>query len=337
MKLATYKDGSRDGQLVVVARDLSTAHYASHIASRLQQVLDDWNFLAPQLQDLSDAVNAGRARHAFPFDPQQCMAPLPRAYQWVQGDAYDGGFAPEPADVGLAHGAGGALAGPCDPVRCLSEQMEVDFGAGLAVVTGDIALRANAEQALDGVRLVLLVNDWRLCAEGLHGVQRRLATACSPVAVTLDELHEAWAKGRLERTLQTNVNGRRVGMADAGQDMRLHFGELLAQLCATRPLGAGSMVGAGTVRNRPADATGRPQWPKGYHSIRDKRTIETLQDGQPHTAFLRFGDSVRVDMKDEEGDSIFGAIEQELVQALEPTQAAAVRGRTALAATDAED
>lgn len=336
MKLATYKDGSRDGQLVVVARDLSTAHYASHIASRLQQVLDDWNFLSPQLQDLSDALNAGRARHAFPFDPQQCMAPLPRAYQWVQGDAYDGGFAPEPADAVLAHGAGGAFLGACDPVLCPSEQMEIDFGAGLAVLTGDIALRASPEQALDGVRLVLLVNDWRLCATGLHAVQRHLATACSPVAVTLDELDPAWNKGRLELTLQTNVNGRRVGMADAGQDMRLHVGELIAQLCATRPLGAGSMVGAGTVRNRPADAK-RPQWPKGYHSIRDKRQIETLLDGKPHTDFLRFGDSVRVDMKDEEGDSVFGALDQEVVAAPEPVKAAPVRGRAAQLAPDTDD
>ena len=336
MKLATYKDGSRDGQLVVVARDLSTAHYASHIASRLQQVLDDWNFLTPQLQDLSDAVNAGRARHAFPFDPQRCMAPLPRAYQWVQADAYDGGFGAEPADGGLAHAAGGALSAPCDAVACPSEQMEIDFGAGLAVVTGDVALRASAEQALDGVRLVLLVNDMQLCASGLHGAQRRLATACSPVAVTLDELGEAWDKGRVALTLQTSVNGRRVGMTDAGQDMRLHFGELIAQLCATRPLGAGSMVGAGTVRNRPADAK-RPQWPRGYHSIRDKRTIETLLDGKPQTDFLRFGDSVRVDMKDEDGDSIFGAIDQEIVEALQPVKLAPLRGRAAVAASDAED
>jgi fumarylacetoacetate (FAA) hydrolase len=329
MKLATYKDGSRDGQLVVVARDLATAHYASQIASRMQQALDDWNFIAPQLQDLYDELNSGRARHAFPFDPQQCMAPLPRAYQWAQADAYDGGFTPTArasADVGLAHGAG-AFAGPCDPISAPAEQMDIDFGAGLAVITGDIAQRASPEQALDGVRLVLLVNDARLRAAGLQEVQRQLATACSPVAVTPDELGASWDKGRVQLTLQTSVNGRRVGLADAGADMRLHFGELLAQLCATRALGTGSVVGAGTVRNRPQEVKGQPQWPLGYHSIADKRAIETAQDGKPRTAFLHFGDSVRIEMKDVDSVTVFGAIDQEVVSALEAYAPASVRQR----------
>jgi fumarylacetoacetate (FAA) hydrolase len=316
MKLATYQDGSRDGQLVVVSRDLATAHYASQIVQHLQQALDDWNFIAPQLQDVYDALNASRARHAFPFDSRQCMAPLPRAHLWAQGDVYDGGFAagPEaPFDAVLAYGAGGTFAGACEPVRCPSEQMEADFGAGLAVVTADIAARASPEQALDGVRLLMLVNDTRLRATGLQPVQRHLVTACSPVAVTPDELGTAWQQGRLQRTLQTHWNGRRVGMADAGDDMQLHFGELIARLCATRPLGVGSVVGAGPVRNRPVDGKGGPQWPKGSHSLLDKRAIEMRQDGQASTGFLRVGDTVRVEMKGDDGASIFGAIDQEVV------------------------
>lgn len=314
MKLATYKDGSRDGQLVVVSRDLSTAHYATHVASRLQQVLDDWNFLAPQVQDVYDALNAGRARHPFAFDPQQCMAPLPRAYHWLQADVYDGGFGADLSQGDLVHGSGNAFLGACDPVRCHSEQLDIDFSAGLAVVTGDVAARIGPEQALDGVRLLMLVNETRLRADGLQAAQRRLATACSPVAVTPDELGEAWRRGRLNGTLLTSWNGRRVGMANAGTDVRQHFGRLMAQLCSTRPLGAGSMLGAGPVRNRP-DGKGPAQWPKGFHSIADKRAIELAQDGQATTAFLRFGDSVRVEMKDDDGQSIFGAIDQEVVAA----------------------
>ncbi|KQP12561.1 fumarylacetoacetate hydrolase family protein [Pseudorhodoferax sp. Leaf267] len=337
MKLATYKDGSRDGQLVVVARDLSIAHYASTIASRLQQVLDDWNFLAPQLQDLSDALNAGRARHAFPFDPRQCMAPLPRAGLWALADAYDAGLPAESAaDPGLRLGAGHGLAGACDPVPALSEQQGIDFGAGLAVVTADIPQRASPEQALDGVRLVLLVNAVVLHADGLTAAQRQPHTAFGPVAVTLDELGDAWAQGRLQLPLQTHWNGRRVGMAEAGADMRWHFGELIAHLCATRPLAAGSIVGAGTVRNRGVEGKSRMEWPKGFHAIADKRTVEALRDGQAATGFLRFGDSLRIEMKDADGLSLFGAIEQEVV-ALAPPGVASARGRGHAAPAAQED
>lgn len=319
MKLATYRDGSRDGQLVVVSRDLSSAHYASHIANRLQQLLDDWNFIAPQLQQLYEALNAGRARHAFPFDAQHCMAPLPRTGLVALADAYDSDLlAAPPADPGLRLVAGDALAGACDPVRLRSEQLEIDFGAGLAVVTGDVAAGAGPEQALDGVRLLTLHNALCLHAAGLSPVQRHPATAFGPVAVTLDELGDAWAQGRVHLNLQTGWNGRRIGLADAGADMRWHFGELMAQLCAARPLAAGSIVCGGTVRARGVADGARPAWPKGAHALADRRAIELRQDGAASTGFLRLGDSVSVELKGVDGASLCGAIAQEIVPATEP-------------------
>jgi fumarylacetoacetate (FAA) hydrolase len=314
MKLATYKDGSRDGQLVVVSRDLASAHYATHAAHHLQQALDDWNFIAPQLQDLYDGLNAGRARHAFPFDPRQCMAPLPRACQWALGQAWEHGLEPaDAADPGFRLAAGDSLCGPCDPLVLAAEQLEMDFGAGLAVVTGDLPQRASPAQALEGVRLLLLANAVQLQVAGLSAVQRLPATAFGPVAVTPDELGEAWAQGRVGLALQTSWNGRRVGIADADEDMRWSFGELIAHLCATRGLRAGSIVGAGTVRQRGVENGKRRDWPKGYHAIADKRAFEQAQDGEARTAYLRLGDTVRTEMKDGEGHSLFGAIEQEVV------------------------
>lgn len=317
MKLATYRDGSRDGQLVVVARDLSTAHYASGIADRLQQALDDWNFIAPQLQDLYDSLNAGRARHAFPFDPRQCLAPLPRPTLWAEADAYDTGLLPADApatrDPGFSPGPGGWLAGACEPIPCLAEQAGVDFSAGLAVLTGDIAQGAAPDQALDGVRLLMLVNAVQLRAPGVAPAQRRPQLACSPVAVTPDECGASWERGRLQLPLLTGWNGRRVGMADAGADMRWHFGELLAHLAATRRLGAGSLVAGGTVRQRATAQEGRRAWPKGYHSLADKHAVDAPAGEGAVPVFLRLGDSVHIDMKTRDGHSVFGAIEQEVV------------------------
>ena len=207
MKLATYKDGSRDGQLVVVSRDLSTAHYATGIADRLQPVLDDWSFLSPQLQDLYETLNGGKARHAFPFDPKMCMAPLPRAYQWADGSAYlnhvelvrQARNAEVPAsfytDPLMYQGGSDDFIGPCDPVVVPSEAFGIDFEAEIAVVTADVPMGATPEQALDGIRLVMLANDVSLrnlipaeLAKGFGFFQSKPATAFSPVAVTLDEL-----------------------------------------------------------------------------------------------------------------------------------------------------
>ncbi len=330
MKLATYKDGSRDGQLVVVSRDLASAHYATGIADRLQQVLDDWGFLSPQLQDLSDALNAGKARHAFPFEPARCMAPLPRACQWADGSAYINHVelvraarkAPVPesyyTDPLMYQGGSDDLLGPCDDVIVADEAWGIDFEAEIAVVTGDVPMGATPERALDGIRLVMLANDVSLrnlipaeLAKGFGFLQSKPATAFSPVAVTLDELGGAWEGGRLHLALHSSWNGRKVGMCDAGPEMTFHFGQLIAHLCKTRNVRAGSIVGSGTVSNKGVTGEGgRSEWPKGYSCIAEKRAIETIQDGQPTTGFMTFGDTIRIEMRGRDGQSIFGAIDQ---------------------------
>ncbi|ESS13658.1 MAG: fumarylacetoacetate hydrolase family protein [Burkholderiaceae bacterium] len=328
MKLATYKDGSRDGQLVVVSRDLSTAHYATGIANTLQQVLDDWAFIAPQLEDLFVSVNQGRARHMFAFNPAMCMAPLPRAYQWADGSAYinhvelvrkarnsevPASFYTDPL---MYQGGSDDFIGPCDNVVVADEAYGIDFESEICVVTADVAMQATPEQALDGVRLIMLANDVSLrnlipneLGKGFGFVQSKPATAFSPVAVTVDELGDMWAGGRLNGTLQSTWNGRRVGMCEAGNEMTFHFGQLIAHLCKTRRVRAGSVIGSGTVSNT--------DWAKGYSCIAEKRCIEIIESGTPTTNFMRFGDSIRIEMMGRDGASMFGAIEQKVV-ALHP-------------------
>ena len=333
MKLATYKDGSRDGQLVVVARDLGTAHYATGIASKLQQVLDDWSFISPQLQDLYDAINSGKSRHAFPFVPAQCMAPLPRAYQWADGSAFinhvelvrAARHSEVPAtfyeDPLMYQGGSDDFLGPCDDAVVPSEDYGIDFEAEIAVITGDVPMLATPEQALDGIRLLMIANDVSLrnlipaeLGKGFGFVQSKPATAFGPVAITLDEVGDAWDGGRLHLTLQSAWNGRKVGMCEAGPEMTFHFGQLIAHLCKTRNVRAGSIVGSGTVSNKGvAGANGKTDWPKGYSCIAEKRAIETIQDGKPSTPFMKFGDTIRIEMKGRDGQSLFGAIEQKIV------------------------
>ena len=334
MKLATYKDGSRDGQLVVVSRDLTTAHYANGIASRLQQVLDDWGFLSPQLEDLYRTLNQGKARHAFAFDAQMCMAPLPRAYQWADGSAYinhvelvrkaRNAEVPQSfySDPLMYQGGSDDFLGPCEDARLLSEEWGIDFEAEVAVITGDVPMGAGPEQALDGVRLVMLANDWSLrnlipdeLAKSFGFFQSKPATAFSPVAVTPDELGDAWQGGKVHLTLQSQWNGRTVGMCEAGQEMTFHFGQLIAHICKTRNVRAGSIVGSGTVSNRAVEKDGKKEWVKGYSCIAEKRAIETIQDGKPATDYMKFGDSIRIEMKGKDGQSVFGAIEQKVAKA----------------------
>ena len=349
MKLATYKDGSRDGQLVVVSRDLTTAHYATGIANTLQQVLDDWNFHSPQLQDLFDALNragdgstgAAQVRHAFKFDPKHCMAPLPRAYQWADGSAYlnhvelvrKARDAEVPAsfytDPLMYQGGSDDFLGPCDDIVCASESYGIDFEAEVAVITADVRMGATPAQALESVRLVMLVNDVSLrnliqpeLAKGFGFLQSKPATAFSPVAVTLDELifngDNTWDQGRVNLTLQSTWNGRKVGQCDAGPEMTFHFGQLIAHLCKTRNVRAGSIIGSGTVSNKGVEIKGRTEWPKGYSCIAEKRAIETLQSGSPATDYMKYGDTIRIEMKGRDGHSLFGAIDQEVVPPLAP-------------------
>ena len=331
MKLATYKDGSRDGQLVVVSRDLATAHYATGIANTLQQALDDWNFIAPQLQDLYVTLNQGKARHAFPFEPRQCAAPLPRAYQWADGSAYINHVelvraarkseVPESfyTDPLMYQGGSDDFLGPCDDVVCPSEDFGIDFEAEIAVITGDVPMGATPGQALEGVRLLMLANDVSLrnlipaeLAKGFGFFQSKPATAFSPVAVTPDELGDAWAGGRVHLTVQSTWNGRKVGMCEAGPEMTFHFGQLIAHIGKTRNVRAGSIVGSGTVSNKGVEHNGRMEWPKGYSCIAEKRAIETIQDGAPKTEFMKFGDTIRIEVKGKDGQSVFGAIDQKV-------------------------
>ena len=325
MKLATYKDGSRDGQLVVVSRNLASAHYASGIASRLQQVLDDWNFLSPQLEDLSARLNDGKAKSAFAFEPERCMAPLPRAYQWADGSAFVNHVelvrrarnAEMPAsfwtDPLMYQGGSDDFLGPRDDIVAASEDWGIDFESEVAVVTGDVAMATGADAAIDSVRLAMLANDVSLrnlipaeLAKGFGFFQSKPATAFSPVAVTPDELGDAWRGGRIHLDVESTWNGERVGTCSAGEEMTFHFGQLIAHLCKTRNARAGSIVGSGTVSNK--------DWSRGYSCIAEMRAIETIEGGKPTTPFMRFGDTIRIDMKDAGGASIFGAIEQKVAK-----------------------
>ena len=271
MKLASYDDGSRDGQLLVVSRDLTQAHCATAIAGRLQQVLDDWGFLSPQLQDLYTQLNHGRLRHAFDFDPAHCLAPLPRAFQWASaaGDA-----------LTLQRGASDDFLGPCAPARFASETMGIAFTPGVAVITGDVAQGASAAQALEGVRLLILLNDWRL--EAVAGLQGCPATSVAPVAVTPDELGEDWRGGRVGLALQAMRNGRKLA-ADVEAPVAA-FGPLIAHLAGTRRVRAGSVVGA----------------------------LGGALSGAASSVPLKFGDSIRIDIKGRDGQSVFGAIDQDI-------------------------
>ena len=323
MKLATYKDGSRDGALVVVSRDLSTAHYATGIAAKLQQVLDDWNFMSPQLQDLYETLNNGKARHAFPFEPAQCMAPLPRAYQWADGSAFINHVelvrAARKSDVPdtfytdplMYQGGSDDFIGACDDVVVASEAFGIDFEAEIAVITADVGMGTEATRAIDGIRLVMLANDVSLrnlipaeLSKGFGFFQSKPATAFSPVAVTIDELGDAWQGGRLHMTLHSTWNGRKVGICDAGPEMTFHFGQLIAHICKTRNVRAGSVIGSGTVSNK--------DWTHGYSCIAEKRAIETIEGGAPVTEFMKFGDTIRIEAKGKDGQSVFGAIEQKV-------------------------
>jgi fumarylacetoacetate (FAA) hydrolase len=324
MKLATYKDGSRDGQLVVVSRDLTTAHYASGIATRLQQLLDDWNFVSPQLEDLYQTLNNGKARHSFEFEPEKCMAPLPRAYQWADGSAFinhvelvrkaRNAEVPESfyTDPLMYQGGSDDFIGPRDAIVCPNPEWGIDFESEVAVITSDVHMGTSADAALEGVRLVMLANDVSLrtlipaeLAKGFGFFQSKPATAFSPVAVTPDELGDAWRGGRVHLNLESIWNGKRVGLCSAGDEMTFHFGQLIAHICKTRNVRAGSVVGSGTVSNK--------DWSRGYSCIAEKRAIETIDGGEPKTAFMQYGDTIRIEMKGLDGASVFGAIEQRVM------------------------
>lgn len=321
MKLASYKDGSRDGQLLVVSRDLHSAHFATGIATRMQQLLDDWNFVSPQLEDLYQTLNQGKARHAFAFEPRQCMAPLPRAYQWADGSAFPnhvdlisrsrGAAAPADfmTDPRVYQGGSDDLLGACDDAVFADAGWGIDFEAELAVITGDVAMGSGPDAALDGVRMLMLANDWSLrelmpaeLAKRFGFVQSKPATAFAPLAVTPDELGGAWRGGRAHLMVDVHWNGRRVAHVDGGAEMSLHFGQLIAHIARTRKVRAGSIVGSGTLSQRDAAA--------GYGCIIEQRAREIVGHGEARTPYLAFGDRIRIEAVGDDGLSVFGAIDQ---------------------------
>ena len=335
MKLGSLK-GGRDGRLVVVSRDLAWCADASHLAPTLQAALDDWERIAPQLELLATDLAHGTIPKDR-FHERAAAAPLPRAYQWADGSAYvnhvelvrraRGAEMPESfwTDPLMYQGASDEMLAPRDPIPLVDETWGCDFEAEIVVVTGDVARGAGREEALERIRLIGLVNDVSLrglipaeLAKGFGFLQSKPASALSPVLATPDELGGAWRDGKLSGLLKVDLNGAPFGRADAGEDMTFDFGTLVAHLARTRNLGAGTILGSGTVSNKDADGgPGRPieRGGRGYSCLAELRTVETIVDGAPATPFLKAGDRVRIWMDDGEGHSIFGAIEQEVAAA----------------------
>jgi fumarylacetoacetate (FAA) hydrolase len=330
MKLGSLKQG-RDGKLVVVSHDLAWCADATHIAPTLQAALDDWEKVEPQLQLLATDL----AHEVIPmmrFHERAADAPLPRAYQWADGSAYvnhvelvrkaRGAEMPESfwTDPLMYQGGSDKFLAPRDPIPLADEAWGCDLEAEVVVVTDDVPQGVSRDSALGHIKLVGLVNDVSLrnlipaeLGKGFGFVQSKPASALSPVFVTPDELGETWAGGKLSGQLNVDLNGQPFGRADAGTDMTFDFGTLVAHLAKTRNLGAGTIIGSGTVSNK--DSDGGPGLPvarggKGYSCLAEVRTVETILDGAAATPFLKAGDSVRIWMEDEHGHSIFGAIEQ---------------------------
>ncbi|MEH6458624.1 fumarylacetoacetate hydrolase family protein [Chitinimonas sp. JJ19] len=323
MKLASLKHG-RDGRLVVVSRDLK--HYVAvpDIAPTMQAALDDWAHIEPQLRKVSEQLNSGHEGRAQVFDPAQCAAPLPRAYQWVDGSAYlnhvelvrkarnaemPPSFYTDPL---MYQGGSDDMLGARDPISILDEAWGTDLEAEVAVITDDVPKGTSAEEAARHVRLVMLVNDVSLrnlipneLAKGFGFVLSKPASAFSPVAVTLDELEGHWQDNRLHLPLRVWLNGEWFGEPNAGEEMTFSHADLIAHLARTRKLGAGSIVGSGTISNKDRA--------RGSCCLAEVRMIETIEQGAPKTPFLKAGDTVKIDMWDGAGKSIFGAIEQTVV------------------------
>ncbi|SDQ37018.1 fumarylacetoacetate (FAA) hydrolase [Pseudoxanthomonas sp. CF385] len=323
MKLGSLKEGGRDGTLIVVSRDLARGVRATGIAPTLQRALEDWSNTAPRLNALYESLNAGDAGDAFDIDLQSLAAPLPRAYEFVDGSAYlphvervrRARNAEVPAsfytDPLMYQATSAGFLGPRDPVKVVSEDYGIDLEAEIVVITDDVPMAVTAAQAAAHIQLVGLVNDVSLrnlipgeLAKGFGFLQSKPRSALSPVFVTPDELEGAWDGNKVHLPLVTHINGAWFGAPEAGVDMQFDFSQLVAHAAKTRPLSAGTIVGSGTIANEDTS--------KGASCFAEKRTVETLRDGKPSTPFMSFGDVVHIEMKDRDGRSIFGAIEQRI-------------------------
>jgi len=344
MKLATFRDGTRDGALAVVSRDLSKAVRAEAAVAglrTLQQLMDDWLTTYLKVEriyaELNEAVD-GRRSAPFAmvdFDAARCAAPLPRAYQWADGSAYVNHVelvrrargAEMPAsfwtDPLMYQGGSDTFLGACDPIAVADATWGTDLEGEVAVITDDVPMGASADEASERICLLMLANDVSLrnlipseLGKGFGFFHGKPSTAFSPVAVTPDELGSAWADGKLHLPLLASINGKLLGRPNAGVDMTFSFPQLIAHAAKTRRLGAGSIIGSGTVSNRLDGGPGKPvdEGGAGYTCLAELRTVETLTEAKPRTPFLSFGDRVRIEMLDEVGRSIFGAIDQEVVR-----------------------
>jgi len=328
MKLASLKDG-RDGRLVVVSNDLTRCASAQSVAPTLQAALDNWSSACPALDVIANELESGGGDA---FDQTDCASPLPRAYQWADGSAYVNHVelvrkargAEMPAtfwtDPLMYQGGSDSFIGPRDDIPLANDETwGIDFEAEVTVITDDVPMGVSADDAVDHIKLIMLVNDVSLrglipgeLAKGFGFFQSKPSSAFSPVAVTPDELGDAWHDAKVHLPLLSFLNDSPFGKPEAGIDMTFDFGQLVAHAAKTRPLAAGAVVGSGTVSNKLGDGPGKhiSDGGVGYSCIAEVRTIETINDGSPTTSFMKFGDRVRIEMDDENGRSIFGTIDQ---------------------------
>ncbi|MDG2525624.1 fumarylacetoacetate hydrolase family protein [Stenotrophomonas sp. HITSZ_GD] len=329
MKLGSLKEGGRDGTLIVVSRDLTRGVRATGIAPTLQRALEDWSHVAPRLNALYESLEDGSADGQFDLDTAALAAPLPRAYEFVDGSAYlphvervrraRNAEVPESfyTDPLMYQATSAGFYGPRDAVKVASEDYGIDLEAELVVVTDDVPMAVDAAQAADHIQLIGLVNDVSLrhlipneLAKGFGFLQSKPRSALSPVFVTPDELGPAWRDNKVHLPLVTHINGEWFGAPEAGEDMQFDFAQLVAHAAKTRPLGAGTIVGSGTIANQDTS--------RGASCFAEQRVVETLRDGKPSTPFMQFGDTVRIEMFDRQGNSIFGAIEQRIEAQAKP-------------------
>ncbi|AIW13897.1 fumarylacetoacetate hydrolase family protein [Vibrio tubiashii] len=335
MKLATLKNDSRDGLLVVVNKALTKCVAVPEVAQTMQEALDNWSHVEPQLNEVYVALNNGELTSEMPFEPALSESPLPRAYQWADGSAYVNhvelvrkarGAEMPPSfwtDPLMYQGGSDAFIGPCDDIPVVSEEWGIDFEGEVAVVTGDVAMGVTAEEAAKSIRLIMLVNDVSLrglipneLAKGFGFFQSKPSSVFSPVAVTPDELGDDWDGGKVNLPLLSFYNNDPFGCPNAGVDMTFEFPELIAHAAKSRPLSAGAIIGSGTVSNKQGTdfGTAIAEGGVGYSCIAEVRMIETIRDGSPSTSFMKFGDRIKMEMKDADGHSIFGAIDQQVVK-----------------------
>ena len=325
MKLATVRNSSRDGQLVIVNRNLTRALPVAHIAGTLQEALDNWSRCVPLLRDAAESLEQGAVTSA-PFRLDRVRAPLPRAFQWVDGSAYVNHVelvrkargAEMPAsfwnDPLVYQGGSDDFLGPTEDVPVASEEWGIDLEGEVAVITDDVPMGTTPHQAAERIKLLMLVNDWSLrnlipgeLGKGFGFYQSKPATAFSPVAVTPDELGEAWDGGKINLPLTVEINGQPFGKPEAGVDMTFDFPRLIAHVTKTRNARAGTIVGSGTISNYDRS--------RGSACLAERRTLELMEQGKPVTPFLKFGDRVKIEMFDASGRSVFGAIEQRVIRA----------------------